>query len=247
MGARQRFAADASLTLNGGRIRRGTLMSDVGGLSKSSVYLTTLALVLHAGCAPMTPSKEDLDRVGENEGIVLGSVLLTVAKGDAEESGGADLKGRKAGELEYSVDVAQTDGQRWVEGSYSVQAIPGKEEVFIWKLPAGNYQMRHLELEVLGVATGLLGTYELKKKIRTPMAINFYVKPRKTHYIGKLVIYLPNRIRVGSRVDWEILDAQEETINELKGTHASVVSNADKELGVDLDKELPISGFFRLH
>jgi hypothetical protein len=221
-------------------------MSNTGGLRKSSVLVTALALVLLAGCAPMTSSKEDADSVSENEGIVLWSVLLTAAKADAEEPGGADFKGEKVGELEYSysIGVEQMDGQR---SSYAVQAIPGREDVVIGKLPAGSYQMRHLEIKVMGVGQGLfVGKYRLTT-IRTPMAISFNVKPRKTSYIGKLVVYLPNKIGVGRRVDWEILDAQEETINQLTGKDASIASNAVKELGEDLDKELPISGMFRLY
>ena len=100
-------------------------MSHRYAVSQSSIYLTALALFLLSGCASMTSSTEELQSLGENEGIVVGSVLLTAAKGDTEESGWAFLKGRKAGELEYSVSISET-GFNPLKTTYSVPAIPGK-------------------------------------------------------------------------------------------------------------------------
>lgn len=188
------------------------------GVSQSAIYLTALALFLLSGCASMTSSKEELQSLGENEGIVVGSVLLTAAKGDAEESGWAFLKGRKAGELEYSVLISET-GFNPLKTNYSVPATPGKEEMFVKKLPAGSYNMNELR------PSGLLAP-----QLRLTLAINFNVRPRQTSYIGKLVVNFPDRITVGSAVRVEILDAQVETIEKLRGEHPSVVSNTVREL-----------------
>src|SRR5437667_9944316 len=193
-------------------------MSHRYGVSQSSISLTAFTLILLSGCASMTSSKEELQGLGENEGIVIGSVLLTAAKGDAEESGWAFLKGRKAGELEYSVSISET-GFNPLKTTYSVPAIPGKEEVFIKKLQVGSYNINELR------PSGFLAP-----QLRLTLAINFNVKPRQTSYIGKLVVNFPDRITAGSPVRVEILDTQEETIEKLKGEHPSIVPNTVKEL-----------------
>jgi len=166
----------------------------------------------------MTSSKEELQSLGENEGIVVGSVVLTAAKGDADESGWAFLKGRKPGEVEYSVSISES-GFNPFQTNYSVPAKPGKEEVYIKKLPAGSYNMNELR------PSGFLAP-----QLILTLAINFNVKPRQTSYIGKLVVNFPDRITVGSPVHVDILDAQEETIEKLRGEYPSIVANTVKEL-----------------
>jgi hypothetical protein len=193
-------------------------MSHRYAASRSSIYLTALALFLLSGCASMTSSKEELQSLRENEGIVIGSVLLTAAKGDTEESGWAFLRGRKAGELEYSVSISET-GFNPLKTTYSVPAIPGKEEVFIKKLPVGSYNMNELK------PSGLLAP-----QLRLSLDIHFSVKPRQTSYIGKLVVSFPDRITAGSPVRVEIMDAQVETVERLRGEHPSIVPNTVKEL-----------------
>ena len=64
------------------------------------VQLATFVLVLVlglTGCASsMVSSKEELQSLGDNEGIVIGSFVINVEKGEQDESGWAFLKGRKA-------------------------------------------------------------------------------------------------------------------------------------------------------
>jgi hypothetical protein len=208
-------------------------MSCNHGLSRSSVYLTALVLILLSGCASMSSSKEDLQSVGENEGIVVGSVLLNAEKGNPEESGLAFLTGRKAGEMEYSVSIGKPllarmgrprrmTWTQWLDAVHSVKAMPGKEEVFAIKLPAGSYNIGRLEAD--GIVSTILHRPTMK------MAIHFYVKPGKTIYIGKLVVDLPHRIGDGSVARFEVLDAQQEAIEELKGKHPTIDINPEKAL-----------------
>jgi hypothetical protein len=186
------------------------------GISRS--FTPLFILIMLSGCASMTSSKGELQALGENEGIVVGSVLLTAEKVDAEESGWAFLKGRKAGDLEYSISISETAFNP-LEIVYSVPAKPGKEAVFIKKLPIGNYNMDNLRPSGIFVP-----------KLRLNLDINFNVKPRQTTYIGKLVVNFPDRIDAGSRVRVEIQDAQEETIGKLKDEHPSIVPDTVKEL-----------------
>ena len=187
-------------------------------VSQSSIHFSALALTLLCGCAAMTSSKEELQTLGPNEGVIVGSVLLTAAKGDGDESGWAFFKGRKAGELEYSLSVSEI-GFNPLKTTYRLPARPGKEEVFIRKLPAGSYNMDSIS------PSGFLAP-----QLSLTLAIHFIVKPRQTSYIGKLVVEFPDRITAGSPVRVAILDAQQETLESLKGEHPSIVSNTVKEL-----------------
>jgi hypothetical protein len=103
------------------------------------VIPAVIALILIAGCASMVSTKEELQSLSENEGVVIGSVLLTVEKGKEDESGWAFLKGRKAGELDWSVSIQEV-GFNPFATTYSIPAKSGKEETFIKKLPAGSYK-----------------------------------------------------------------------------------------------------------
>jgi hypothetical protein len=193
-------------------------MAHKNDVLRFNIHVAALALTLFSGCASMTSTNEELQVLGENEGIVIGSVLLSAPKVAADESGWAFLRGRKAGELKYSVSISRA-GFNPLTTTYSVPAIPGKEEVFIKKLPAGSYNMNEL------TPSGFLAP-----QLSLTLAVNFDVRPRQTSYIGKLVVNFPDRIAVGSPAHVEILDAQEETIEKLRGEHPTVVPNTVKEL-----------------
>ena len=113
------------------------------------VQLVTLALVLVlglTGCASMVSSKEELQSLGENEGIVIGSFIINVEKGPEDESGWAFLQGRKSGESEYGVLIIERPTNSFTEQfertfktNYRFTAKPEQEFTFIKKLPAGPY------------------------------------------------------------------------------------------------------------
>lgn len=180
----------------------------------------TLIVFLLSGCASMNSSKEELRSIGESEGIVVGSVLLTVEQGDANESGWAFLKGRKASELEYSVGISDTTtALNPFKTTYSLPATPGKEAFFVKKLPAGNYRM-----DSIG-PSGFLAP-----QLSFPLGLSFDVKPQKVSYIGKLVVNLPDRIGMGGRFSFAIQDTQQATIDKLRNDYPTIVPNAVKEL-----------------
>jgi hypothetical protein len=187
-------------------------------ISQIGIYVAALVAFLLSGCASMTSTKEELRSLGGSEGIVVGSVLLTVEQGDANESGWAFLKGRKAGELEYYVAVSEK-GFNPLKATYSLPAIPGKEAFFVKKLPAGHYTMGNIG------PTGFLAP-----QVTFPLDLGFEVTPQKVSYIGKLVVNLPNRILGGGRFEFTIQDAQQETIDKLRSDYPSIVPNSVKEL-----------------
>ena len=186
-------------------------------VSHFGLYVGVFIAFLLSGCASMNSSKEELQSVGENEGIVVGSVLLTVAKGDTNESGWAFLKGRKAEDLEYAVKVSnKKEGFTLFNTPYTLPAIPGKEAFFVKKLPVGNYEMNNIG------PTGFLAPTLLT----FPLGLNFQVKPQETTYIGKLVAILPDRLSSGARFKFDVQDAKQETIGRLISEYPSIVPNA---------------------
>ena len=177
-----------------------------------------LVLILMAGCASMVSTKEELQNLAQNEGVIIGSVLLTVEKGKDDESGWAFLKGRKAGELDWSVSIQEV-GLNPFSTTYSIPAKPGQEELFIKKLPAGSYNMVRVQ------PVGLFAP-----NIYLSLRVTFTVKPRQTSYIGKLTVHFPDRIAFGSPARADILDAQDETIEKLRIEHSSILGNTVKDL-----------------
>lgn len=190
-------------------------------LSRSMIYLTVIIVGLLSGCAStMSSSKEELQGVGDKEGVVIGSVLLTAIKGDENESGWAFLKGRKASDLTYAIMISDSGYDHPFKKRYKIPATTGKEEIFIKKLPAGNYNM-----DSIGIVD-----WDGSQRLTFRLLINFEVKPQQTTYIGKLVVSLPDRLRGGSPAKFDILDAQQEMIEKLKSEHPSIGSDIVKNL-----------------
>jgi hypothetical protein len=169
-----------------------------------------------SGCASMVSSKEELQNVADNEGVVFGSFVIDVEKGQEKESGWAFLRGPKAGDATYAVVISEK-GLNPLKQTYVIRATPGKEETFIKKLPAGEYQIQKIQKE---------GFTNLELNLR----VNFTVAPRQTAYIGKLTVQFPDRITVGSPVRTNIADAQRETTELLKNEYEKSLSSVVKGL-----------------
>ncbi len=180
-----------------------------------SVFSATCAAILF-GCASMVSSKEELQNVAENEGVVFGSFVINVEKGQEKESGWAFLQGQKAGDATYAVVISEK-GFNPLKQNYVIKATPGKEETFIKKLPAGDYQIQKVQKE---------GFTTLELNLR----VNFTVAPKQTAYIGKLTVQFPDRIMMGSPVRVNVADAQRETAELLKNEHEKSLSSVVKAL-----------------
>jgi hypothetical protein len=153
----------------------------------------------------MVSSKEELQDVGANEGIVFGSFVINVEKGEENESGWAFLKGQKASDATYAVIISES-GFNPLSPNYVIKASPEKEEIFIKKLPAGDYQIKKIQKE---------GFTNLELNLR----VNFRVTPKQTTYIGKFTVQFPDRIRMGSPVRMNVADTQQATTEQLKSEH----------------------------
>ena len=162
-------------------------------------------VVMLSGCASMVSSKEELQDVGANEGIVFGSFVINVERGEENESGWAFLKGQKASDATYAVIISES-GFNPLSPNYVIKASPEKEEIFIKKLPAGDYQIKKIQKE---------GFTNLELNLR----VNFRVTAKQTTYIGKFTVQFPDRIRMGSPVRMNVADTQQATTEQLKSEH----------------------------
>lgn len=176
----------------------------------SPVFFTAMALQV-SGCATMNSTSDELQTVAENEGIIIGSIEIVVAEGNANDGW---TKGRKAGELEYTLNVAQ-HGLNPFQETYTLPATPGKEAFFVKKLKSGRYEILNLQ------PTGWLAPTNLY----FPLKLKFEVMPQQTSYIGKLVVQLPARIGYGSHFDFSVVNAMDYTLAQLRGDYPSL---ADK-------------------
>ena len=186
------------------------------------VIPAVIALILMAGCASMVSTKKELQNLSENEGVVIGSVLIDVMEGN--ESGW----GTKAGETDWWVFI-QEAGNKLFATTHRIRAKPGNEEFFIKKLPAGSYNVFQAQPAGLSVQNLFQPNPNLRN-LYLRLGVNFEVKPRQTSYIGKLAVKFPYRIALGSHVRVDILDAQDETIEKLRAEHSSVLENTVKDL-----------------
>ena len=165
----------------------------------------------------MTSSKEELQSIGENEGVVFGSFVINVEPSEGSESGLGFLKGQKAANATYAVIFAKSELNP-LKQRYVIRARPEKEAVFIRKLPVGQYQIEKISKE---------GFTNLELELRN---VNFRVMPKQTTYIGKVIMQFPNRIMAGSPVRVNVADAEQEATDSLRGEHEKSLSRVVKEL-----------------
>ena len=181
---------------------------------------TIILFTLVAGCASMTSTKEELQSISANEGVVVGSVLLTVEKAK-ENVTGWKLHNFETEDYDWLVEMRKEPFEPFTT-IYSLTVKPGKEEIFVKKLPAGTYRINNIE-PTFGLLTPNLSLY---------LGVHFTVKPGQTTYIGRLATQFPYRIKSGSKARIDIQDNAEETIDKLRIEYPSTFENIIKDLAV---------------
>ena len=85
-------------------------LTDFSRLKESmarTIYLMLAAILMTSCAAPMASTKEELQSLSENEGVVIGSILFIAVKGVENESGWAFLRGIKTDDLEWTVSFSE--------------------------------------------------------------------------------------------------------------------------------------------
>ena len=186
-----------------------------------------IAFASMAGCvSPMNSTREELRDLSASEGVVFGSVLLTVEKEPGSDSLADGLfKGWLSERMDWSIFIWET-GLNPFKTTYSIVAKAPREEVFIRKLPAGTYRIDRIEYLFPGSGSRPPDPLEFS------VAAHFSVKPRQISYIGRLAVDFPYRIRLGSPARIRILDAQDETIEKLRAVYPSIAGESVKDLAI---------------
>jgi hypothetical protein len=178
-----------------------------------------IALASAAGCvSTMVSTAEDLRVVSEDEGVAIGSVLVSARKAREDEG----WLGSLAEKLDWSILIWEEAGINPIRRSFRIVVKPLKEEVFIKKLPAGRYRIDRIET----VFTG--GRAE--DTLSFALGVHFTVKPRQTSYIGRLALEFPHRVRADGDPQVSVVDAREETLGKLRGAYDGIVADAVNDL-----------------
>lgn len=182
-----------------------------------------IALASVAGCvSTMVSTGEELQSLSDDEGVVFGSILVSVDIEPERDSPAGDLfKGLMAEKMDWSIFIWKA-GVNPFKTSYSIVTKPAKEEIFIKKLPVGTYRIDRIE-HLFGGA----GPYD---GLDFSVAAHFSVRPRQVTYIGKLAVDFPNRVRAGSPVQIRVLDSEDETVRKLRSAYPSIVGKSVKDL-----------------
>jgi hypothetical protein len=166
-----------------------------------TLCIVPLALLLFACAATMQMQMpvQDVSQIAQDEGIVIGSVLM---------KGGKDILGRKGWRLDvYGIDPNLNDFSLDVEHG-------GEETVFVTKMLAGQYRFARL------TQLGFSNAY-------ADIDVPFTAHPAQTTYVGRMVIEFPSGlIGAGSEFLVEVEDVKEQTIASAEKTYGNLVRDA---------------------
>ena len=173
------------------------------------VILAAAVLAWVTGCASVMSPQGELHDVAEGQGVVIGSLLLTV-----EDEAPYDT---------HWYITFDTTGPGRFNPFATVNIIPaepGRESIFIRKMRAGIY---------------VVGKLEEGKSSRNrcyTVRSTFNVRAGLTSYIGKLSIHVPGGVPWCHRypLPVSVADAQDDTIEELRNQYQSVPETVVKDL-----------------
>jgi len=166
-----------------------------------TLCIVPLVLLLFSCAATMQMQMpvQDFSQIAQNEGIVIGSVLM---------KGGKDILGRKGWRLAvYGIDPNLNNFSIDVEHG-------GEEAVFVTKMLAGQYRFARL------TQLGFSNAY-------ADIDVPFTAHPAKTTYLGRLAIEFPSGfIGAGSEFLVEVEDVRDQTIASAEKTYGNLVRDA---------------------
>ncbi len=169
--------------------------------------LISLILTPLLACATgMKMTAKDVQTLGPDEGVILGSVRI---------EGGSDILGRTSWEL----FAAKAGWMSSLIPDYSVKASrDGEEVIFLTKMPAGSYHF--YKVSQPGFSTA-------EANIEVP----FEVQAHRTVYIGRLVIAFPSGlIAVGTGIHMHVEDVKQTSVDRAEKEHGAALSDVVTDL-----------------
>jgi hypothetical protein len=177
--------------------------------------------IIQSGCTfkSLQMTKEEIQQPKDSEGIIIGSIIVEAKKPESDSGWQTFWKGKKASEFKYKFLVSKTDEN---SDSYQIIVEPNNEKIFVSKLNSGDYHI--FKIWVVYVSDYLY----------TDTDIRFTVTPQKETYIGKLVVSFPDRVKMFSKFNMQIEDAQ-----------ASAVAQMKKD--VSIDEKMVLKSLMQVH
>ncbi len=172
-----------------------------------------LALSLVACAKSFDMSDERLTPLGPEWGIVIGSVLVKPVKLADEKS-----KSRDAADTIYEFDIVQSqpgdpDGESPYADRYRLKAKTGEERVFISRLRTGRYLVKSFAQEHITGTGGDIG-------------LVFDSMAGEVHYIGRLLVEVPQRASRGKEYRFAVENARETTLTHVPKEHDELAKQA---------------------
>jgi len=149
--------------------------------------------------------------LGENEGVIIGSVMINVAS--PAENSSFVRGGRKLAKAKWALEIVTTKGFSF---GRHVRVKTGVETHFLKKLRAGSYRFEKL------AGQGTLSMFGV------PLGMAFTVTPQVSTYLGRIEVTVPYRHKEGP-VSVRLVDGQNETIQALEkeySEHVKVVTKS---------------------
>ncbi len=148
--------------------------------------------------------------LGENEGVIIGSVMINVAS--PAENSSFMRGGRKLAKAKWALEIVKTKGFSF---GRHIRVKTGVEAHFLKKLRAGSYRFEKLAGQ---------GTFSM---LGVPLGMEFTVTPQVSTYLGRIEVTVPYRHREGS-VSVRLVDGQNETIQALEKEYSEYVKVVTK-------------------
>ena len=182
--------------------------------------ILALVLLLPACATSMQMSPRDVADVSEDEGIVIGSVLVLVEAG--APPGCWLMKPDR-----FKVTVSDFDFDWTAEYDFYLDLMPEEEAVFVTRMKAGEYRFHRLDLES--------GPLRLLTNLEVVLDVRFKVEAGRPVYVGRLVLHLPPVLQLDETVRVTVENPREEALSETGKTYGSVVDDAVTDLMLACD------------
>ncbi len=181
----------------------------------TAITMTSVAVLF--GLASCTTSfdmsGERITSPGPEWGVVIGSVLVQPEK----VASGKNATGRDVSGSFYEFDIVRIQpgdpngGGPYVE-QYRLDAKAGEERIFISRLRSGQFLIRSFHEEGM---TGLGGELDLV----------FASMAGEIHYIGRVLVEIPQRVSKGKGYRFTVENAREPTLAQVSQQHADLTKD----------------------
>lgn len=208
------------IPIRSAEIGTGTKKRTCWSLRRATAIAMTSVAVLFGLTSCTTPfdmSGERITRPGPEWGVVIGSMVVQPEKVASDK----DATGRDVSGSSYEFDIVRIqpgdpNGEGPYVEQYRLDAKAGEERIFVSRLRSGQYLIRSFHEE--GV-TRLGGELDLV----------FASMADEIHYIGRVLVEIPQRVSRGKGYRFTVENAREPTLAQVFRQHADLTKDVVDE------------------